>query len=258
MHGINSFSLIPVRSQPSEKSEMVTQLLFGEIFEILDKHEGWALIVCKFDNYEGWIDEKLLHLVSDEYIHQLADDPLYIVGNMLAKAINLQNNLPVFLPKGSVLPFFHENTIRIEDNHYSFEGDAVMVPVVPDKTRIEQSALSYINVPYFWGGRNPLGMDCSGFVQMVFRSCGYKVPRDAAQQSKLGESVDFIYESQPGDLAFFDNPSGDIIHVGILLGENEIIHASGNVHIDHIDHHGIFRMQAGKYTHQLRIIKRIG
>jgi len=258
MKGIATASIIPVRSNPSEISEMVTQLLFGEPFSILDQKDSWLLVRSALDDYEGWIDGKSSHqLVQGHDDAGSLRQGSTLVDAISAKAVNEADQLPVHLVKGSILPGFTGEGFTIAENSYSFTGSAVAIPARPDLSLIQKHALSYINVPYLWGGRTPFGIDCSGFVQQVFRYCGVFIPRDADQQVQLGEEVSFLHEVQPGDLAFFDNPAGNIIHVGILLGEDQIIHASGCVRIDTIDHLGIFRNDLKKYTHSLRIIKRM-
>ena len=110
---------------------------------------------------------------------------------------------------------------------------------------------------YLWGGRNALGIDCSGFTQMMYRIFGIQLPRDASEQVKIGETVDFLTEAQTGDLAFFENKDHKIIHVGMLMDNESIMHASGRVKINRIDATGIVSEEDGQHTHQLRIIKRI-
>ena len=125
------------------------------------------------------------------------------------------------------------------------------------KSDIVSTAFLYLNAPYLWGGKSPFGIDCSGFTQMVYKLCGYKLLRDAYQQSNQGDALSFIEESEPGDLAFFDNEEGKIIHVGIIMENNYIIHASGKVRIDRLDHLGIYNAEQNKHTHRLRVIKKI-
>ena len=115
----------------------------------------------------------------------------------------------------------------------------------------------YLNSPYLWGGRSPFGIDCSGFTQMVFKLNGIKLPRDAYEQAEIGKTLNFIEETQKGDLAFFDNEEGKIIHTGIIIDKNKIIHSSGKVRIDNLDHYGIFNAETGKYSHNLRLIKKV-
>ena len=124
------------------------------------------------------------------------------------------------------------------------------------KVMIDQ-ALKYFNAPYLWGGRSPLGIDCSGLTQIIYKMAGYAIPRDAGQQVHCGKALSFIEETKPGDLAFFDNDEGRIIHVGIIWEKNKIIHASGKVRIDNVDQFGIYNLETKRYTHQMRVMKRI-
>ena len=257
MNGTCHLSLIPVRSEPSERSEMVTQMLFGESYEILEDQEKWLLVRSLSDNYEGWIDQKMSYVTEPGTTTTETQLPVYLASDLVNPAVCLENNLPVNIVRGSILPAYEDGFFYLGGSKYSFEGNAGRKPAFPDLTRFERIALSYINTPYLWGGRSPFGIDCSGFVQMVFRFCGIDLPRDAHQQAMLGETIDFVYEAKPGDLAFFDNATGNITHVGIILGEGQIIHASGSVRIDTLDHNGIFNRLTGRYTHNLRIIKRL-
>ena len=102
-----------------------------------------------------------------------------------------------------------------------------------------------------------MGLDCSGFTQAVFRLNGISLPRDASQQSGIGQVINLVTEALPGDLAFFDNDEGMITHVGLILDSTSIIHASGKVRIDALDHQGIYNVETNKYSHRLRLIRRI-
>jgi hypothetical protein len=257
MTGICNLSIIPIRLQPSDKSEMVSQLLFGETYTILDELNSWVLIRTDFDHYEGWIDQKVVLPAGDLFLQAHQGEKKIMLEDISALATDLENSETLHLVRGSILPLYDEGKFRINERLFVLNGSVCIIPDSPASKGIIEHALKYLNSPYLWGGKSPFGLDCSGFVQMVHKANGCILPRDAHQQANLGESISFISEAQPGDLAFFENGSGNIIHVGIMLGSDRIIHASGSVRIDFIDHNGIFNRQSKRYTHTLRIIKRL-
>ena len=253
-YGICNLSIIPLRIEPNDKSEMVSQVLFGEHFKVLDKSKQWRKIRLAFDKYEGWIDEKQYLEITKEYYTTLTSNPIY-VSNELVDFVSTQNNKLLAIPLGSSLPTYNKSTFKLNDTEYSFEGK--IASEKGKKSDIIKLAFMYLNAPYLWGGKTPFGIDCSGLTQMVYKLNGYKLLRDASEQASQGEVLSFIEESEPGDLAFFDNNDGEIIHVGIIMANNYIIHASGYVRIDRIDQSGIFNEQTKKHTHKLRVIKKI-
>lgn len=252
MFGICNLANIPLRIEPSDKSEIVSQVLFGEHFIIIEKSNQWLKIKLQFDGYEGWIDSKqALTITENEYI-QLSED-LIVLNADLVEYITGPNNLLMPIPLGSSLSFLNYN--EINKSNLTFEG--LKVSGIKQKNKLIETAFMYLNAPYFWGGKTPFGIDCSGFSQMVYKLNGYKLMRDASQQAFQGEALSFIEESEPGDLAFFDNEDGNIIHVGIIMSDNYIIHASGKVRIDRLDHLGIYNAETNRHTHKLRVIKKI-
>ena len=158
--------------------------------------------------------------------------------------------------QGAPLPRYNNKKFKIGETEYSFDG-TVRLSTTPDKKMIIENAYMYINSPYLWGGRSPFGIDCSGFTQVVYKLCGIRLKRDASQQAEQGTTIKSLEESTPGDLAFFANGTEKITHVGILLPQHKIIHASGKVRVDKIDPQGIFNEDKNTYTHNLRLIKRI-
>jgi hypothetical protein len=252
MFGICNLAIIPLRSEPSDRSEIVSQVLFGEHFEILEVLKQWSKIKLHFDNYEGWVDSKQYQNISESEFQQLCNDVIVLNGDLL-EYITGPNNLLLPIPLGCSLSFL--NHIDINTSNFNFEG--TKISGIKSKKSILSTAFMYLNAPYLWGGKTPFGIDCSGFTQMVYKLNGYQLLRDASQQALQGETLSFIEESEPGDLAFFDNDEGNIIHVGIIMQDNYIIHASGKVRIDRLDHLGIFNAEANRHTHKLRVIKKI-
>ncbi|WP_310558049.1 C40 family peptidase [Flavobacterium sp.] len=252
MFGICNLAIIPLRSEPSDRSEIVSQVLFGEHFEILEQVNQWSKIKLHIDNYEGWVDSKQYQNISESEFQQLSNDVIVLNSDLL-EYITGPNNLLLPIPLGSSLSFL--NHIDINTANFNFEG--TKISGIKSKKSILSTAFMYLNAPYLWGGKTPFGIDCSGFTQMVYKLNGYKLLRDASQQALQGETLSFIEESEPGDLAFFDNQEGNIIHVGIIMQDNYIIHASGKVRIDRLDHLGIFNAETNRHTHKLRVIKKI-
>ena len=252
MFGICNLAIIPLRLEPSDKSEIVSQALFGEHFEILEQFKQWSKIKMQFDDYEGWVDSKQFKIISENNFNQLSKDAIVLNGD-LVDYITDHNNLLIPIPLGASISFL--SNPEINTANYNFEG--TKISGVKPKSELIRTAFMYLNAPYLWGGKNPFGIDCSGFTQMVYKLNGHKLLRDASQQAKQGEPLSFIEESEPGDLAFFDNEEGNIIHVGIIMENNYIIHASGKVRIDRLDHLGIYNAETNKHTHKLRVIKKI-
>ncbi|GGE15050.1 C40 family peptidase [Psychroflexus salis] len=245
-YGVCSLSIVPVRSEANDRAEMVTQLLYGDVFEIISIQKNWVHIRIAFDFYEGWIDVKQFITIEESQFNAIKELPFYCSIDFI-EFVNTQNNQLLPISIGSCLS-------ALQLLKHQFDG-AFVKPTSFLKEKISEIASLYLNAPYQWGGKTPFGIDCSGFTQMVYRICGFSLLRDASQQAKQGTALSFIEESEPGDLAFFDNADGNIIHVGIVLGDNYIIHAHGQVRIDRLDHTGIFNAETKNYSHNLRVIK---
>lgn len=234
--GVCIVTVAPVRAESSDKAEIVTEILFGESADILEVNKNWTRIKMHYDNYEGWMDTKQLKPVTDE---ELAARKVTIVTEDFASV--MMNDGKTLLSMGSEVEF---PVVASRRSHNMRESIAL-------------TAKEFLNVPYLWGGKSFFAVDCSGFTQLVYKVHNIKLPRDTSQQVDVGESLTFVEESQPGDLAFFENPDGKIIHVGIMLDNQKIIHASGKVRIDTLDSTGIFNKEMNKHTHKLRVIKSI-
>lgn len=254
-YGICLLSVVPCRKEPSSTSEMVTQLLFGETYSITEEHEDWLNIKSTYDNYPSWISRKQHQAVTEKEFNTIKNNNL---NNELIQVITNEETNTIFpITIGATLPNYNENKLQIGNHSYHFEGSVNSFNEKKTGEFIKQTAYLFLNAPYLWGGRSPLGIDCSGFTQLVFKLNGYQIPRDASQQVELGVPLNFVEEAEVGDLAFFDNEQGNITHVGLILENQYIIHASGAVRIDKFDHYGIFHSDNKKYTHSLRVIKRI-
>ena len=257
MHGICPLSIAPLRAEPSDKAEQVTQLVFGEVYTVLETLPKWLRVRGAADGYEGWLDAKQQQPVpADWFAQYLAARPHPRTLDVVGVVSDDHTRLPVQL--GSVLPFFDGMTLQLGPDRRLFYNGLATNPrqPAPDGLLLRAANL-YRGAPYQWGGKSVFGLDCSGFTQQVFSFVNQQLPRDAAQQVAEGEEVHFATQAHPGDLAFFDNAEGRIVHVGLVVGEGQILHASGEVRLDALDHHGIFHAGRGEYSHRLRIIKRV-
>lgn len=254
VYGICNLSMAPLRAMATDKSEMVSQVLFGETFEILETEKEWSKIRLSYDNSEGFIDNKQYLIITETFFLKLTTEKKYISGELIDFITNKNNELTT-IPLGADLPFYNNNKLEINAELYMYEG--AVLSEVKAKSEIPQIAFTYLNTPFLWGGKTPFGMDASGFVQMVYKLCGHSLFREVKAQATQGEVLSFIEESVPGDLAFFDNEEGEIIHVGIILNDYHIIHCHGKVRIDTLDHSGIYNADTQKHTHKLRIIKKM-
>lgn len=236
--GIIKVPLAPVRLENSDKSEMTSEFLFGEPVRIVEEKNNWIKCASFVDEYTGWIDKRMFYEV----------DLTSFSSTFRSESVVQKIHSPfgeLYIPAGSWL--------YPEINVLSYSHTA-------SKATPADWAKMFLGAPYRWGGKSLLGMDCSGLTQLSFSLAGSRIPRDAYLQAELGEEIPFIDLAETNDLAFFDNAEGRITHVGIVLksdGEARIIHASGNVRIDKLDHQGIFNEESKHYSHNLRFIKRM-
>lgn len=232
--GICTVSVAAIRAEQSHQSEMTSQLLYGETVEILQSKGKFIKVKMHFDGYEGWIDSQQIAKISDDYFDERRTQ---LVSNTVQMFNTSQG--PILLSMGSEV-----NSEKTSTTFLTLET-------------ISETAKQFLNVPYLWSGRSFFGIDCSGFVQLIYKAHGISLPREAQQQSEVGEVLSFVEESKPGDLAFFEDEDGRICHVGMMLTDHEIIHASGKVRIDSLDSTGIFNKELNKHTHKLRFLRSI-
>ena len=243
----------PMRAEASHRSAMVSQQLFGEKSFILEATgDNWIKIQLKYDGYQGWVQQS--HLAGIDEDHYIKVDK-EITSDWISEVDYNGHNM--FVPMGSTLTSFKNGIAFWRKNSVHFKGKVWN----PDEVKITSKlikliAFKFLNTSYLWGGKSVFGIDCSGYSQMTYKFLNVQLPRDAWQQAEKGDVVNFLQEAHCGDLAFFDNEEGRIIHVGILLNDHEIIHSSGKVRIDKIDTQGILNLETKQRTHKLRIIKR--
>ncbi|NQY68082.1 MAG: C40 family peptidase [Flavobacteriales bacterium] len=252
-YGITILSIVPVRTNPGDIHEMCTQLLFGDHYTILEEIKNWTKIRVAFDDYEGWICAKQVRKISEKEFIQVNSTTNNLLISKLALLDTSSVNFVISI--GSSLPQYKNGQGKIADLQFTLSNDIETKSVVEPKRLIEIAKI-YAGAPYLWGGKSIFGIDCSGYSQMVYKICGIKIKRDASQQVIQGTLIKEVSESQPGDLAFFNNPKGAITHVGIILEGNVILHASGFVRQDRLDSKGIFNKDSNEYTHFLHSIKR--
>lgn len=257
MYGICDLSIVPCRKEPSDRSEMTSQLLFGDHFRILEMKENWCHIISAFDSYECWIDRKQFLPIAHHTFDILNSTEIFCANDLIQIITDNKTGNIFPIAYGSTLPNFDNGECNVEIQTYNYDGAFIHGYLPFTKCGIVDAAMLYLNAPYLWGGKTPFGIDCSGFTQMVFKLNGIKLKRDAYQQAESGETLSFVEEAEAGDLAFFDNEEGHIIHVGIIMDNNKIIHASGKVRIDSFDHQGIFNSGQKNYSHRLRLLKRL-
>ena len=243
-YAICELSIVPVRAKADETSEMVTQLLFGETVKVLDLQEKWLKVELTHDRYVGWVDRKMLTRITSEEYDILINENCRFLSVPYAEVTTLRGKQVI--PMGSKM----QKGLLLNYKNTDVTHKTLSVEELPE------AALQLLNAPYLWGGRTAFGMDCSGFIQVLFRLAGLEVPRDASQQVKGGKELKNTEKMKPGDLAFFGEKNR-ITHVGLVINENKIIHASGWVRIDTIDAIGIYNADSKTYSHSLICIKRL-
>ncbi len=251
-YGICNLGIVSVRAKGNDRSEIVSQLLFGEHFKILKETKKWVQIQVVKDQYLGWICKKqFMEITYEDYDNlDINNFPVCADGIAYLKELNNQTVIPISY--GAILPYFHKNNCSIRNKKYEFIGQLAS----GNFNDHEKYAKALLNSPYLWGGKGVFGIDCSGFTQLIYKLCGIHIPRDSYVQAKQGDLINSISKTQSGDLAFFQNDKGKVTHVGLIINKNQIIHASGKVKIDELTEEGIYVPENKTITHKMHCIKR--
>jgi hypothetical protein len=255
--GINTLSVIAIRKEPSDKSEMVSQLLFGEMYLVIEKNDKWLYIETIFDRYRGYIDAKHFVNANDKEYYNYINSLTLINSDLFSIIINLKSHTRQYIPAGSNIPEIKRlhNTFFIGNENFKIKKCNLTKPYKKDRNFIINTAKRFLNTPYLWGGRTFMGIDCSGFTQLVYKISGFSLPRDAYLQAQAGTNISSVEKASAGDLLFFKNNEEKIVHVGIYMGKNQIIHSSGMVKIEKVDDTGIWNNAINNYSHKLVSIK---
>jgi len=247
-YAICNLSVVPVRANPSDESEIVSQLLFGDYIIVLEKGTPWIKIKNNADNYEGWIDFKQVTYINSDEFNLGLSNTQYIVNQPSIDIKSSVGKQTIFL--GSVLPFLKNNSFKISSQVFEVLSELTQKQLNPN-----EYAQFYLNTPYLWGGKSLHGIDCSGLIQNAFKSSIFSLPRDASQQVNIGDHI--LWENRAiDDVVFFKSKSGNVTHVGILTSKDTIIHAHGKVRIDKIDTKGIWNSELDWYSHLTFCVKR--
>ena len=263
--GILLHSIVPLRATGSEEAEQLTQLLFGETVDVLEEAERWIRVHNHADGMEGWVDFKMLTKMSDDEFASYSaalKEATALVGMPMAFALSRNNGQTIPLAAGTRLPKYKDGTFEILGVPFQIEPGMVLEGPLPlSQDSLMQLSRFLLNAPYLWGGKNVLGMDCSGLTQVLMSLMGVQILRNASEQATQGQPVASLKDAQPCDLVFFDK-NGRVTHVGILLTEDTVLHCSGRVKVEKIDEEGIVSSEnntlyhVGDHTHHLCGIRR--
>jgi len=259
MVGLSLHSIVPVRAEAREGAEQNTQMLFGELCEILEEQPRWKRIRLESDGQEGWVDAKMICPMTEEEYHGYAEalKEAAIVVFPMTYAVSENNGQTIPLTAGTKLTNYQDGRFEVLGVGFRIDPNMVITqPLVLNQENLLKTLRFFINVPYLWGGKNALGMDCSGFTQVIMSLFGKRLPRNASEQAQEGLPVASLEEVQAGDLAFFDHEDGKISHVGIVIDPERIIHCSGRVKVEKLDAQGIYNAEQGGYSHHLVDIRR--
>jgi gamma-D-glutamyl-L-lysine dipeptidyl-peptidase len=255
-YGVCRLSVVPMRNEPAHKSEQVSQLLFGEHYEVADVSKGkeWLKVVMYYDQCEGWIDARQHHTITKEYYDYINRADFKITTDVATSILYNKSSLLILM--GSIIPITGSELFKMEEQ-FAFNGDSKSLGIKRDAEFLQTIAQKYLNSPYMWGGKSPFGIDASGFVQMVFKISGYRLGRTLQEQMRHGKEIIGLENAIPGDLLFLSALDEKSQHIGIFLDREKVIHCHGKVRVDYINEEGILNLDTKVYTHSLARIRRV-
>ena len=255
--GTTFHGFVPIMHEPDHTTQMISQLLFGEEFILLERNGDWLKISLHFDGTEGWVRKELVEVQEVENGQEKGVSAGIRIATLpFATILDLTLGQQLIIPAGAIWNSKAGNSLNWYGHDFELiSSEGFNIPGLnADPLEIGKRLTS---IPYVPGGRSGFGFDGAGLAQMLCRMMGKKIPRHCQQQAELGNTINFLYEVEAGDLAFFDNEESEIIHVGMILEDGKILHCSTCVSIDLLDHHGIYSNEKERYTHKLRVIRRI-
>jgi len=257
MFGIVHVPITPLKESPLHRAPMISQLLAGEIVEILDSNENWLLVMNQFDTLKGWVDRKVIEVLLDEQLSKIAYSGAGMVPAPFIQAHD-QYGRSFYLPAGSRL-YTHGTSIAIAPGRNLEMGvkDQLIQPRFVSRDKLIENVVAFNGAPFMCGGKSVFGIDCAGLVQIACQLNGIEMPRHIAAQMEVGEVINTVADAKPGDIAFFENTKGNVVHTGWVMDKGRIIHAYGEVRVDMLDNEGIFNKHTRQYSHKLRVIKRL-
>jgi hypothetical protein len=246
-----------MRFEPMTTSVMISQVLFGEEFTLRERSGEWLRVTLDFDASEGWVEKKYIELAEAENgkLRGIVGS-VSLVSLPAATILDLTQGQQRIIPAGAVWNSSQKNSVSWYGHNFEIlSGEGFINPGPQNNPRDIGKRL--LSLPHIPGGRSGFGLDGPGLAQLICRMMGKKIPRYCQEQVLLGNTINFMSEVREGDLAFFDDEEGVIFHVGMILDDGNILHCDTCVSIDLLDHHGIYSNELERYTHKLRVIKRI-
>jgi len=255
-YGVCRLSLVSVRLTPEEYAPMNTQLLFGDHYEVIEvpNQKDWIFIRIHFDGSEGWISAEQHHGITKEYFDQINHANFKITTDLTCSLLFKKSPLTILL--GSIVPISNSELFKIEEQ-FAFNGESKSLGQKREFEFLKTIVMKYLNAPHLAGGKSPFGIDASGLIQMVFKICGFILPRYLDKQITEGKKIVSLEDAKPGDIAFFLGQGKKDLQGGIVLDDQKIIHCDGKVRVDHLMDEGILRSESKIFTHSLIEIRRI-